>query len=75
VKATGAKQAFAVSSHEGSPLKDFVLKNWDVEAASAGSVKNASGWTLEQIKIKTADPRSTQQLLQSLDHATGQPQE
>ncbi|MDE3198621.1 MAG: glycoside hydrolase family 28 protein, partial [Acidobacteriota bacterium] len=55
LRATGAKQAFAVSSHDNSPLKDFVLRNWDVEAATAGSIRNAVNWKMDGVRVKTAD--------------------
>jgi len=36
LKAVGARQAFAVSSHADSPLSEFVLKNIDIEGADSG---------------------------------------
>ena len=41
LKATGARQAFGVSSHADSPLQNFVLRNIDIEARSAGTIQNA----------------------------------
>jgi hypothetical protein len=54
-KATGARQAFAVSSHADSPLQNFVLKNIDIEAASAGTIQNAVAWVVTNVHIVTAD--------------------
>lgn len=53
VTATGAKQAFAVSSNESSPLRDFVLQNWDVQAQTRGSIRNDDSWIMDGVRIKT----------------------
>jgi polygalacturonase len=55
VKATDAKQAFGVASYADSPLLNFQFKNIDVDAKSAGSIKNASGWTFDNVHITAAD--------------------
>jgi polygalacturonase len=55
LKAVGARQAFAVSSHADSPLSGFVLKNIDIEAQTAGTIQNADGWRFENARIRTAD--------------------
>ena len=55
LKATGARQAFSVSSHADSPLQGFVLKNIDIEARSAGTIQNADGWQFSNIRIQTTD--------------------
>jgi len=55
LKATGARQAFSVSSHADSPLQNFVFKNIDIEARSAGAIQNADGWKFSNTKITTAD--------------------
>ena len=55
LKAVGARQAFAVSSHADSPLSGFVLKNIDIEAQTAGTIQNADGWSFENARIRTAD--------------------
>jgi polygalacturonase len=55
LKALGARQAFAVSSHADSPLSGFVLRNIDIEAQTAGTIQNADGWSFENARIRTAD--------------------
>jgi polygalacturonase len=58
VKAKDARLAFGVASYEDSPLLNFHLKNIDVAAKSAGSIKNASGWTFDNVHITAADGSS-----------------
>jgi polygalacturonase len=55
IKATGTRQAFAVSSYADSPLRDFVFKNIAIEARTAGSIQNAADWTFEKTAIRTGD--------------------
>jgi hypothetical protein len=55
LKATGARQAFAVSSHADSPLQNFVWKNIDIEAKSAGTIQNADGWTFTNVRVVAGD--------------------
>jgi hypothetical protein len=55
VKSTGAQQAFAVSSYAESPLVDFEFKDIEIEAKTAGTIANAQGWKMEDMRIKTAD--------------------
>lgn len=55
LKATGARQAFAVSSHADAPLEGFVLRNMEIEARSAGSIQNADGWRCENVRVTAAD--------------------
>jgi polygalacturonase len=55
VKATGAQRAFAVSSYKESPLEDFELTDFDIDAKSAGSIKDDKGWTFTRVNLKTAD--------------------
>ncbi len=55
LRAVGARQAFAVSSHADSPLSGFVLKNIDIEAQTAGTIQNADGWSFENTRIRTVD--------------------
>jgi polygalacturonase len=55
LKAVGARQAFAVSSHADSPLSGFVLRNIDIESQTAGTIQNANGWSFENARIRTAD--------------------
>ena len=55
IKAAGARQAFAVSSYKDSPLLDFTLKNWDVQAQTAGTIQYAEGWKFENVRVQAAD--------------------
>jgi polygalacturonase len=55
VKATGSQRAFAVSSYKESPLEDFELADFDIDAKSAGSIKDDKNWTFTRINVKTAD--------------------
>ncbi|HKE24051.1 MAG TPA: glycosyl hydrolase family 28 protein [Bryobacteraceae bacterium] len=55
IKAARARQAFAVSSYPDSPLEDFTLKDWNVEARTAGKIQNAVGWRFADVHIETAD--------------------
>ena len=55
LKSTGAQQAFAVSSYADSPLVDFVFKDIEIEAKTAGIIANTQGWKMEDMRIKTAD--------------------
>jgi polygalacturonase len=54
-KATGARQAFGVSSHADSPLQDFTFNNIEIEAQKAGTIQNADHWTFTNTKIVAAD--------------------
>lgn len=58
VMARDAGVAFGVASYKDSPLMNFHFKNIDVMAKSAGSIKDASGWTFEEVHIKTSDGSS-----------------
>ena len=55
VKATGARQAFNVSSYKDSPLANFTLKDWNIEARAAGRIQNAQNWKLEKVNVQTAE--------------------
>jgi len=55
LKATGARQAFGVSSHADSPLQNFVLRNIDIEARAAGTIRNADHWTFTNTHITATD--------------------
>jgi polygalacturonase len=53
--ATGAKQAFDVSAYPNAPLENFHLSAIQIEAETAGTVANASNWTLTDVNVKSAD--------------------
>lgn len=55
IKATGAKNAFNVSAYSDATLDNFRIDHLDIEAATAGTIANASHWTLTDNNIKTAD--------------------
>jgi polygalacturonase len=55
IKATGAQRAFAVSSYANSPLQDFTFEDLDIEAKSAGSIRNAENWKFRNLRIRAAD--------------------
>jgi polygalacturonase len=55
VKATGAQRAFAVSSYKESPLEDFELSDFEIEAKTAGSIKDDRGWMFTRVNVKAAD--------------------
>jgi polygalacturonase len=55
IKATGARQAFNVSAYPNAPLENFRLDHLDIEAATAGTIANAKGWTLSDNTVHTAD--------------------
>ncbi|HUK19495.1 MAG TPA: glycoside hydrolase family 28 protein [Bryobacteraceae bacterium] len=55
IKAAGARQAFSVSSYKDSPLENFTLRDWNVEAGTAGSIRFASNWKLDNVHVETAD--------------------
>jgi hypothetical protein len=51
LKAIGAQRAFAVSSYKDSPLEDFELVDWNVEAKSEGSIKDDKGWVRTRVNV------------------------
>ncbi len=55
VKAVGARQAFSVESYPESPLENFQFRNIDIQARTAGTIRNAEGWTFNAVNIRTAD--------------------
>ena len=44
-----------MSSYPESPLEDFELTDFDIDAKSAGSIKDDKGWTFTRVNVKTAD--------------------
>jgi polygalacturonase len=55
VKGTATRQAFSVNSYKDSPLEDFVIKNLDISARTAGTIQYASGWSFSGIVIHAED--------------------
>ncbi|MDE3105698.1 MAG: glycoside hydrolase family 28 protein [Acidobacteriota bacterium] len=58
IHATGAKQAFNVSAYPNATLDDFELDHLDIHAATAGTIANASHWTMHDNSIVTTDGSS-----------------
>jgi hypothetical protein len=55
IKAVGAKQAFSVASYKDSPLANLQFKDTDIEAARAGNIQYAEGWSFVGLKLKIGD--------------------
>lgn len=55
LKATGARQAFNVSSYKDSPLEDVQFRNVTIEARTAGKIENARDWKFTNTQVRTAD--------------------
>jgi polygalacturonase len=55
IKATGARQAFDVGSYKDSPLLNFTFKDWEIQAAHAGTIADAQNWDFVNVHIKTDD--------------------
>jgi len=55
IKATGAKKAFSVAAYADAPLINFKIDHIDIEAATAGTIANASDWTLSDLHLTIAD--------------------
>jgi hypothetical protein len=55
VKGSATRQAFSVSSYKDSPLEDFILKNFNITARTAGTIQNASQWQFEDVVIQAED--------------------
>jgi polygalacturonase len=54
-RATGARRAFAVSAYKDAPLEDFEVRDFDIEAQSAGSIQDAVNWVFSGVRIRAAD--------------------
>ncbi|QJD95236.1 glycoside hydrolase family 28 protein [Mucilaginibacter robiniae] len=55
VKVNGAKKAVNAIGLQQSPLTGFHFNNVDIEAATAGDIQQANGWTWQQVTIKAKD--------------------
>jgi polygalacturonase len=55
VKGTATRQAFSVKSDKDSPLTDFVFRNLDISARTAGTIQYASRWRFAGVAIRTED--------------------
>ena len=72
IKATGARQAFAVASYKDSPLTNLQFHNVDIEAATAGNIQYADGWKFSGLKLKIAD--GSKVAVKDSQRVTGLPQ-
>ena len=55
IKATGVQRAFSVTSYRDSPLQDVVLRNIEIDAKTAGVIRDTENWTFENVRVQTAD--------------------
>jgi polygalacturonase len=55
IQATGARTAFEVSAYPQAPLDHFRLDHLDIDAATAGTIANASHWIMADNHIRIAD--------------------
>jgi polygalacturonase len=55
IRASGAQQAFSVSSYANSPLRDFTFEDLDIAAKVAGAIQNAENWKFVRSRIRAVD--------------------
>jgi polygalacturonase len=55
VKGAATRQAFSVNAYKASPLEDFVFRDLDISAPTAGTIQYASHWRFSGVKITTGD--------------------
>jgi len=55
IKVTQARKAIFADGLSELPLKNFQLKNINMSAKTAGSIKNAENWIMENVNIQTSD--------------------
>lgn len=55
VKVSGARRAIAASGMKESIVKNFYLKDVEIEADTAGQITYAKGWKFENVSIKAKD--------------------
>ena len=55
LKASGTREAFAVSAYPDSPLQDVTFRNVEIQAQRAGTIQNAENWKFENVQIQSAD--------------------
>jgi polygalacturonase len=72
IKATGARQAFAVASYKDSPLTHLQFHDLDIEAATAGNIQYADGWKFSEVKLKIGD--GSKVAVKDSQRVTGLPQ-
>jgi polygalacturonase len=55
IRATGVGTAFSVNAAPDAPLVGFTLKNIDIEAQHAGSVRHTRSWTFQNVTVDARD--------------------
>jgi len=55
IKVTGAKKAIDASGMKESIVKNFYLKNVEIETDTAGKIEYAKGWKFKNVSIKAKD--------------------
>lgn len=55
VVARNAREAFAVSGLEAAPFENFKFDEINIQAESAGAIRNTRNWRFRKIRIQTAD--------------------
>ena len=55
IKSTGAKTAFEVDAFKEAPLEHFQLDHLQIQAATAGHVRDAKDWKFSDVSLVTAD--------------------
>ncbi len=55
IKATESERAISVSGRENQRAGNVVLQNIDISARTAGTIKNAEGWTFKNVNITARD--------------------
>ncbi|MDI9433805.1 MAG: glycoside hydrolase family 28 protein [Planctomycetota bacterium] len=57
LQASGARRAISASGMRTSILKDFILKDIEIEADTAGQIIFAKGWRFDNVSIRTREDR------------------
>jgi polygalacturonase len=58
LKASGAKLAITVNGYPDKPIRDVRLSKVVIETASAGSIRHASNWQVDDAVIKSTDGKA-----------------
>lgn len=72
IKATGARQAFAVASYKDAPLMNLQFRDVDIEAKTAGNIQYADGWKFSRVRLKIGD--GSKVAVKDSQRVTGLPQ-
>ena len=55
IKAVNAKAVFNVDAYKDAPLERFQLDHWQVQAATAGHIFDATDWKFSDVSLTTQD--------------------